>query len=468
MDKRRSMRGATRLAPLALLATAVLATFLVSVGTAGSAVSARNGKLLFVAPWQGGRNSIWIMNANGSGKQVLTPHVGGAQFILEDSEPNWSPNGTEVAFVRARARTDARGNGTTGAVTEIDVMNANGSGQRRLTHSTTNEWGPAWSPGGKTIAFVRGRSAIDGDKREIYVMKANGSGVTRLTQLVVNACNGDTTLDAREPAWSPDGTKIAFTSKDAAYPCNDEIYVMNADGTGKTHLTGNGANASHAAWSPDGTKITFQSENLDISYNLRTYTFEIYVMNADGSGQTRLTKNDNYCPYGCPNRETHLHPIWSPDGTKIAFTRYIDAKTIDQNPRFDAYVMTADGSGRRVFLRHFADFAWGPVPTGHPNPLPAVKVTLHPSMTLRCLRGSGSPDVIFAGRVAPLPGIRGVSFSINGKEIPYISSPPVYEFGVNVLTLPKAKTWVVKAAVVANVGESEGTLVVTKNHAGHC
>ena len=472
MNRARSARRAS-------LAGVALATLLASAVTAGSAVSVKNGKLLFVARWDlpgkdGGVNSIWTMNANGSGKNVLTPHVGSKRFGLEDSEPDWSPNGTEIAFTRARHLPLPNGGyGLGEGVTEIDVMNANGSGQRRLTRSTVNDHSPAWSPDAKRIAFARDRPrplSGGGDlMSEIYVMNANGSGLTRLTQVVVDGCSGDTTLTASQPTWSPDGTKIAFTGKDVAYPCNDEIYVMNADGTAKTPLTGNGASASRPAWSPDGTKIAYQSENLDIPYTLRASTFEIYVMNADGSGQTRLTKNDNYCPYGCPNGETHVQPAWSPDGTKIAFTRHINSKTIDQYERYDLFVMNADGSGRRPLMRNLKERVdWGPVPTGAPNPLPPVRITVHPSLTLRCLRGSGTTDVVFQGQISPVKGIGAANFFVNGKDIFLANQPPLIQFGVYTSQLPKTATWTVKAIVYVTAGESEATLVLTKKHAGHC
>ena len=93
-------------------------------------------------------------------------------------------------------------------------------------------------------------------------------------------CLTDVGVGDAFPTWSPDGTKIAFGSNSDG---NYEIYVMNADGSGQTNLTNNSANDWYPSWSPDGTQITFSSE--------RDGNAEIYFMNADGSGQLRLTDN---------------------------------------------------------------------------------------------------------------------------------------------------------------------------------
>ena len=119
------------------------------------------------------------------------------------------------------------------------------------------------------------------------------------------------------PAWSPDGRRIAFESERDG---NDEIYVMNADGSGVARLTVNDAIDGSPAWSPDGQRIAFDS--------LRDDNFEVYLMNADGSGVTRLTNND----------ARDWHPVWSPDGRRIAFESNRDGNA-------EIYLMNPDGSG---------------------------------------------------------------------------------------------------------------------------
>jgi Tol biopolymer transport system component len=187
---------------------------------------------------------------------------------------------------------------------EIYVMNADGSGEpTRLTQNGSADDAPVWSPDGTKIAFSTSR---DGNY-EIYVMNANGTSPQRLTT--------NRSADDAYPDWSPDGTKIAFNSdRDGNY----EIYVMNANGTGQTNLTQEPRTDDLGpAWSPDGTKLAFHSEG------------DIYVMNANGTGETRLTSG----------ADVDVFPDWAPDGTKLAFvgggstTGFID-------------VVNADGTGR--------------------------------------------------------------------------------------------------------------------------
>jgi len=134
---------------------------------------------------------------------------------------------------------------------------------------------PSWSPDGSKIAFESQRHGA----WDIYVMDTDGSEQTRLTNF--------STTDDRRASWSPDGSKIAFEStrhRVDAYDHNTEIYVMSADGSNPIRLTNSPLRDQHPSWSPDGDKITFSSQ--------RDGNWEVYVINADGSGQpARLTTN---------------------------------------------------------------------------------------------------------------------------------------------------------------------------------
>jgi len=164
---------------------------------------------------------------------------------------------------------------------------------------------PAWSPDGSRIAFISFQKGRFGD---IYTMGANGGRVTRLTS---------TPEHEDVPAWSPDGARIAYVAlRGDAF----QIFVMNTDGTGTRQLTTTEAANYAPAWSPDGKRIAFRSD--------RDGNGEIYVMNADGSAQTRVTHN--------PAAE-HL-PVWSPDGKRIAYSSRRNGLA------FQLYVIDLDGS----------------------------------------------------------------------------------------------------------------------------
>jgi Tol biopolymer transport system component len=202
---------------------------------------------------------------------------------------------------------------------EVYLMNADGSGQTALTGNPADDSQPAWSPDGSKIAFT---SLRDANYWEVFVMNADGSGQTALT--------GNPASDS-QPAWSPDGSKIAFTSsRDGNY----ELYVMNADGSAQTRLTSNAARDFDPAWSPDGRALAFTSD--------RDGNNEVYLMNADGSRQTNLTNDP---------AANDTEPAWSPDRGKLAFTSDRDGNT-------EVYVMNVDGSSQTRLIRNPAgDFA---------------------------------------------------------------------------------------------------------------
>ncbi|MFC1937556.1 hypothetical protein ACFLWY_03235 [Chloroflexota bacterium] len=249
--------------------------------------------------------------------------------------------------------------GEIGEYTEIFIMNADGSNRTNLTNHPATDSSPRCSPDGKSIAF----SSMRGDNYDIYTMDINGENLTRLT---------DDTVDDYRPVWSPDGKKIAFTHGYGG------VYITDADGSNTVCPTGwgHGYNLSwspdgkkiacddgwgiwvgevgserasnltsnreyrdgYPAWSPDGSKIAFAS--------MRDGHYEIYLMDADGGNQARLTdlanvediKEGNKAPLpdtGCPS--------WSPDGKRIAFVPLWSSMS-------SIYTIDADGSNQTRFF----------------------------------------------------------------------------------------------------------------------
>ena len=202
---------------------------------------------------------------------------------------------------------------------EIYVMDADGGNQLNITNNRHDDWSPSWSPDGKQITFMSDR---DGNF-EIYVMDADGGNQLNLTN------NPD---DDRYPSWSPNGERIAFASWDGEvknFVITFEIYVMDADGGNQLNITNNPFDDRHPSWSPDSERIVFASAREGHFRSKFGITDEIYVIDADGGNEQRLTEN----------RQNDWFPSWSPDGEHIAFAS--DRKGDFAN--FEIYVMDADG-----------------------------------------------------------------------------------------------------------------------------
>jgi len=183
----------------------------------------------------------------------------------------------------------------------VDVSLSPGTYTVRVTNATYGEWK-------RTYKFLGGEE----ESVEVNFTEQETSLVAEATQQV-SAVSSD-----RSPAWSPDGSKIAFASNSSG---NYDIFVMSADGTNRTQLTTSTSSDEHPTWSPDGTKIAFAS--------MRSGNYDIWVMSADGSDQKQLTTNS----------QDDKEPAWCSNG-KIAFSS-------SRSGNYDIWVMSADGSDQK-------------------------------------------------------------------------------------------------------------------------
>lgn len=234
---------------------------------------------------------VYIVSADGSGVDRVTSEPA-AEF-----DPSWAPDGTRVAY---RHQTDVDWNAT-----EIYVSGIDGTDAHDISHNEgPPDWGPTWSPDGSTIGWNTVRSSASGFR--LGLADPSGDGF----RLV------DPGIWVEYPAWSPDGTKIAFMSQTPEGTENYEIFVMNADGTHPMRLTDSAGADGWPTWSPDGTKIGFASVRDDCSFSSAPDCLStgdigpfhtLWVMNDDGSDQRRVSR-----------RFVQI-PDWSPDGAYLVF-----------------------------------------------------------------------------------------------------------------------------------------------------
>ena len=280
---------------------------------------------------------LYIVQADGSDMRPLLA----SEF--DDYKPSLSPDGTKVVFGRIFHQY------LPDESAQIFVVNVDGSGLKQLDKKCLKPKcieglpdGLAWSPDGTRIAFYRLLADAAGNiiGEGLWVMKADGTGAHEVIHhnLASNASDG-------QAAWSPDGKRLVFI-RDA--PEGKAIFTASVDGTDVRQVTPWKLNANDPAWSPDGTLIAFQSP-ADPTEGVEQ---DIYTIHPDGSGLTDLT--------GTLGLGGTNHASWSPDGSQIVFAHFPSTNGVS-----DLFVMNRDGSDIHLLaatpLNENAP-AWGPAP----------------------------------------------------------------------------------------------------------
>src|SRR5579859_5485959 len=370
-----------------------------------------------------GTAQIYVMNADGTAQTNLSENK------FNDSDPTWSPDGSQIAF-----DSDRDGN------SEICIMNADGSDQHCLTNQATadkkpnpalpRDFSPSWAPDGQHIAFVSTRTR----NQDIWVVNSDGSNPLDITQ---------STANNYDPAWSPDLHSIAFTSERDGNP---EVCVMDVSGFNQRCLTNErtpnkkldraGPADNHPAWSPDSQKIAF------VSTREKARNQQVFVMNADGSNPVDLTKKIT----------SESQPTWSADGQSVAFVSNRDGLILD------IYTTTLDGSGqtRLTFTTKGGDFE----PAYFPPPIPpgstaTPTLTDTPNVTFTPIpTGTPTVTVLVPFTFTALPTFTNTSVPSTG--VPSTSKAPTHAPPIPTFTPSNTST-----ATATSTGTATGTATDT-------
>lgn len=256
--------------------------------------------------------------------QIFAIKTDGSEMVnlsrnsFTDADPSWSPDGQQIAFA------SNRGNGA-----DIYVRNVDGSGLRQLTNDQFDDRRPRWSPDGRKIAFESGKEGLlpglDFGARysDIWVMDVDGSHVANITKTPGNS--------EWWASWAPDGKTIAYTKLGSS----TVIMLVNPDGTNSRqfHAIDPRFTDDVAAWSPDGSRIAYST--FDKQSPQFTELWFIFTAKVDGTDLKQLV----------PGRARY--PAWSPDGTRVVYNRDGPNEFWARFGIVNVWVVNADGSNDR-------------------------------------------------------------------------------------------------------------------------
>lgn len=235
-----------------------------------------------------GRNGLFVRNMRTHVDRQMVSHIVGDVHHTFD----WSPDGDAIVFEHDVCTTcDAN----------ISRVEMDTGFIRLMTPLTTNDMQPNWAPAGDRIAFVSERSVSGQD---VFWMNSDGTSRSSLTDSVENDSY---------PVWSPDSTRIAFIRRETGSQRRVGIATIARDeltGAVMTLVAGF-QDIGYLSWSPDGSKLLFHGRGVGMNRSA------VYTVNSDASNLTRLSSVNN----GIYRDVDDMFPSWSPDGSKIAFTR---------------------------------------------------------------------------------------------------------------------------------------------------
>jgi Tol biopolymer transport system component len=303
-----------------LAVTAAAAGTLMLVTAAGATSPGSDGRIAYSAPVESRHTTFAIsaVDSDGGHRQQLTHPPDG----VLDEQPDWSPDGSRVAFERCGVRC------------AVYVVDRDGSGLRRVgpacnrkPPACADRVRPVWSPDGRHIAFTRYTGRVRRGRiahSELTVMRADGHGARAVTRL---SAAHPHRVDIGRASWSPDGSQLAFGLERGR---KTALFIIHANGSGLKRLTAWSLRAGeHPDFSPDGHRILFGAG----SRGEQDRGGNLYSIGVDGAGLTRLT--------GSGRNGKVLAGSFAPSGTRITYA----ALPPDEDFATSLFISETDGAG---------------------------------------------------------------------------------------------------------------------------